>query len=763
MPRARQIRVALARGATIAFLGAFPASAAADLDVVVANGDQIRGTLLPATERETFRVFLPAGAELTVKLRSGRNRPDVRVAVLDSGGGELISGTGQRVKLARVRAATTSEHRVVVSSADGETSGDYRVSLRWKSPRRFSVETRLDTAARGTLPVFVESGARVALRDGAVRGGAEPSLLRVTQPNGTVQLLPPRRRGRFAALGTGECTVEFENAGDVAGEVTATASVRARRPRVRRLAATQNEILPGSDVVVAAVLGPAGGEIVAPVPGPLAGARATFPAGALSRATIVALATAREVATDRPTRSTSASASMLVAPYGLVFPATRPTVVLPLGVAAGPAKSALLLYAAQSSVRSVPIDIDAADAAALTFRPVRSSSFQAWHVIPLRTSPAAVVDLDISTRAGLAPAVGGGFAFVGVWDAPGPAGEANAGVVYVFRQTGDEWSIVGELRPPNSAAEDAFGASVVFRAAQDGTESVLVTAPGRAAGAEADDGAVFEYVRDGWTWSLRGEIPNPDSARVDAFGSTIAVEGDLAVIGGASGPYAPYPGAFLMRRTPTGWSFEGEVSLALVGILGGAGALAVAGESLIAGVPDDRSLGGGHQAGSVYVFEPSDTTWTQVNRFNVTPTAQRQLDGFGGVVAARAEMFASTAPRAPLPKVFVGRRTAEGWSIRETLVGDGSGTFGSSLAFGGDALAVGQSMPGLAIVHRMAGDRWIRDFELDPALGVAPAAGQEIWLQRIAFDGRAAVLPISISQDRFATTRTAIAFFDVPE
>ncbi len=248
-------------------------AARADLDVVIGNGDVVRGTLLPATERETFRVTCPPGAVLAVAAQSGRAKAELAVRVLDPDGSTIASRGARRVKLAGVIASAGGEYRVVVTTADGATSDDYSLAVSWRSPAKATSTVRLGGSSSATFDFVADAGARVALNLAPAKGSAaKPSLVRVANPDASTTGLKAGRAAVFAAPTTGTYTATFENKAAVAGDVKARAIIVAPRPTKRRLAATTREIPAGAQVVAAAVMDARGGRLDAP-----AGARRSRP------------------------------------------------------------------------------------------------------------------------------------------------------------------------------------------------------------------------------------------------------------------------------------------------------------------------------------------------------------------------------------------------------------------------------------------------------------------------------------------------------
>jgi len=126
----------------------------------------------------------------------------------------------------------------------------------------------------------------------------------------------------------------------------------------------------------------------------------------------------------------------------------------------------------------------------------------------------------------------------------GNPGPGRPGSVYVAERGASGWSLTALLLPPAPEDDDAFGWSV----AVDG-ERIAVGAPGTDAPHARDRGAVFVYERDGrGLWSLAATVA-PDAVGESArFGTSVALAGERLLAGA---PYARPEGiALLLTRDP---------------------------------------------------------------------------------------------------------------------------------------------------------------------------------------------------------------------
>jgi hypothetical protein len=142
---------------------------------------------------------------------------------------------------------------------------------------------------------------------------------------------------------------------------------------------------------------------------------------------------------------------------------------------------------------------------------------------------------------------------------------------------------------------------------------VVVGATGDDTPAGADAGSAYVYVRFGTTWIRQAKLTASDGAADDAFGSSVALNGNTAVVGAQFG-YSPSSlrlksgAAYVFVRSGTTWTQQAKLKPSDVRSRDGFGfSTAVIGDIAMVGAP----FQGGDDIGSVYVFVRSGSTWTQ--------------------------------------------------------------------------------------------------------------------------------------------------------
>jgi FG-GAP repeat len=200
-------------------------------------------------------------------------------------------------------------------------------------------------------------------------------------------------------------------------------------------------------------------------------------------------------------------------------------------------------------------------------------------------TPASAFDFEFGFGTGLAISADGSTALVGR-----PSAQCNPqpcrGAVYVYgRDAGGIWSLSATLTSPFPSA-DAFGGSVAL--SYDGN-TALVGTPGANCPASEGCGKTYAFVRSGGIWSQQAELVASDPYPQAGFGSSVGLsadgtialvgapenQGDFGTVAGAVYEFVRDGGSWTERQKITGggsgdWfgsslSLSGDGRAALVG------------------------------------------------------------------------------------------------------------------------------------------------------------------------------------------------------
>jgi hypothetical protein len=184
---------------------------------------------------------------------------------------------------------------------------------------------------------------------------------------------------------------------------------------------------------------------------------------------------------------------------------------------------------------------------------------------------------------------------------------SKSGSAYVFRFNGSEWVEEAKLLPGDGAAGDYFG-----RYTGISGETIVVGAYGDDDyGSGSGSAYVFQY--DGSSWTQVAKLLPGDGAASDHFGFSVAISGDIAVIGAyqddESGSNSG--SAYAFEKPPEGWTDMNE-SAKLAPSDGEAldefgVAMALSGNTAVIGAYRDGD--NGTYSGSAYIFRFDGAVW----------------------------------------------------------------------------------------------------------------------------------------------------------
>lgn len=318
-----------------------------------------------------------------------------------------------------------------------------------------------------------------------------------------------------------------------------------------------------------------------------------------------------------------------------------------------------------------------------------------------------------------------------------PGRSSGQGVVYVFRRIDGAWAQQAVLGASNAEAEDLFGIQVALSG-----DTLAVSAPSEdssATGVNGDQfnnnadraGAVYIFQRTGTFWTQQAYIKASNTARGDAFGTSLTLSGDTVAVGapheastgkGINGTQidnsAIFSGAaYVFQRTGTIWAQQVYIKASNAAPLSQFGtSVALSGDTLAVGAVTEASSATGidgnqmdtsaYGAGAVYIFQRSGNSWAQQAYIKASNTETFDAFGFsialsGDVLAIGAVSEDSSASavdgdqrdnRAPESgAVYVFKRAGGGWAQEAYLKASNvemADSFGSALALSNDTLVV---------------------------------------------------------------------------
>ncbi len=300
-------------------------------------------------------------------------------------------------------------------------------------------------------------------------------------------------------------------------------------------------------------------------------------------------------------------------------------------------------------------------------------------------------DAAYDDRFGRSVAISGDVAVVGAY-ANDDAG-SYSGSAYVFVRNGNTWEEQVKLTASDAARNDHFGYSVAISG-----DVVIVGAYSNDHGI-TNSGAAYIFVRNGNTWGQQAKLTASDAAAGDQFGFSVGISGDSAIVGAlrdddggtSSGS------AYIFVRNGNTWGQQAKLTAndAAVGDEFGY-SVAISGDVAIVGANDDDD--DGSRSGSAYIFERNGNTWGQQAKLTASDAAQYDEFGFpvaiGGDVAV-VGAYSNDDSGSSSGSAYVFERNGGTWEEQAKLTASDAASgdrFGYSVAISEDVVLIGSYM-----------------------------------------------------------------------
>jgi len=242
----------------------------------------------------------------------------------------------------------------------------------------------------------------------------------------------------------------------------------------------------------------------------------------------------------------------------------------------------------------------------------------------------------------------------------------------------------------DGTAEDAFGYSVSI----SGDTAVMGAAFEDDLG--ENSGAAYVFVRSGEVWTEQAKLLASDGAAEDRFGTRVSVSGDTAVVGTIRGDgNAEYSGAaYVFVRSGDLWTEQTKL-LASDGESNDyfGSSVSVSGETAVIGAYGDDDKGNG--SGAAYVFVRSGGMWTEQAKLLASDGESNDFFGFSVSVSSDTAVIGAYGDDdkgngSGAAYVFI--RSGDIWSEQAKLVAsDGAEEdwFGRAVSIDGASVLIG--------------------------------------------------------------------------
>lgn len=302
--------------------------------------------------------------------------------------------------------------------------------------------------------------------------------------------------------------------------------------------------------------------------------------------------------------------------------------------------------------------------------------------------------------------------------------ENNSGrkAVYVFAQSDGSWRQQAIIQPDDTESIDWFGSSIALEG------DVAVIGAKQALGSDGlRRGAVYVYVRSGEAWTQQARLTADGSSRL---GASVAIVGNTIVAGDTnSSEYGSYTGsAHVFERSGSTWSHAAKIGPG-DGLAGGlfGGAVGMTKDTIVIGATGVSATGS--NIGAAYVFVRSGGGWIEQTKLAASDSADRNYFGYSIDISGNTAVIGAYGTSSSSGSTYIFTRSGSTWTEQAKLTAsDGAGYdyFGYSVAVSDDTAVIGAHMDddkgsgsGSAYIFTRSGNTWTEQAKLTASDGAA--------------------------------------------
>ena len=300
-------------------------------------------------------------------------------------------------------------------------------------------------------------------------------------------------------------------------------------------------------------------------------------------------------------------------------------------------------------------------------------------------------DAEESDRFGDKVSLSGDTVVVGAHWHDHPTAGPNAGAAYVFVRNGTVWNEQAKLTPSDAEFAGEFGISVGISG-----DTIMV---GMEPIGQNPGGTVYVFVRSGTSWTEHAKLTGGDTEAQDNFGASISLSGDVAVIGANYDDHAGGQDAgsvYVFVRSGTSWVEEAKLTASDSAAFDRFGnSVSLSGDTVLVGAALDDHVAGTN-AGAAYVFVRNGTVWAEQAKLTANDAAAHDIFGHSvGLWGDTAVVGALTDDHSELSEpgsAYVFIRDGTSWAKQTKLIGSDptkDDHFGMSVGVSGHTLVIG--------------------------------------------------------------------------
>ena len=275
------------------------------------------------------------------------------------------------------------------------------------------------------------------------------------------------------------------------------------------------------------------------------------------------------------------------------------------------------------------------------------------------------------------------------------------GSAYIFKRNGETWTEQVKLTASDEEPRDYFGSSVDIKGEY------------AAIGAFGDDniwdegGSVYVFKRDGDIWTEQAKLTASDENSKDWFGYSVSLDNNYLIIGAGQLWTSRNGAAYVFKRDGDIWTEQAKLT-ASDGESHDAFGISVSIDGDYALIGADGNEDNENNSGSAYIFKRNGETWTE--QVKLTASDAEEWDRFGCSVSLDGDYAIIGANgHEDTGAVYIFKRTDNSWVEQTKIFASdiqGSGNFGVSVSIDGDTILVGADRQEAAYIFKRNNEIW---------------------------------------------------------
>jgi hypothetical protein len=307
--------------------------------------------------------------------------------------------------------------------------------------------------------------------------------------------------------------------------------------------------------------------------------------------------------------------------------------------------------------------------------------------------------------------------------------------VHYWTRSGSTWTSVQRIQPTLYSGTESYYGYASNMSSTDDFSYFAVGVPRETGATGIYEGSVRIYTRSGNTWTQQAKIQDNDQASNDRFGSGVDLNSDATylVVGKRLDDTLGQDAGniFVFTRSGSTWTQQQAITATVTGTaaadhFGWITKINSAGDFIAAAAPFQEG------GGKVYTFTRSGSTWSQQQEFAGSDTVtsdsfgiQLDINGAGDLMAVIGNASES---------VYIFTKSGSTWTQQQQINKPGSGNLrGVSVSRNGDVIAI-TALDEATYVYQDVGGTWTLRKTLTPT-GIASGDYYGEWSTHISQDG----------------------------